>query len=78
MDMYSLEDDGNDLFITQQSPSDKSDRNVTKSVFGDVADFQSPCISLVIQQHYSDISNDDFMDIPSSQINQNLENDYKR
>ena len=77
MERYSLEEDeANDLFIPQKSPSDKSDENITNNVLGERTDFQSPCVSLVnsSQPQYSDISDDDFMEIPSSQVCQNLVN----
>ena len=73
MDIFSLEeDDGNELFLTQ-SKSDSADlRNYSQniSILGDPLDFKSPCASLVSrsQTQYSDISEDDFEDIPSSQI----------
>ena len=43
----------------------------------DVTDFQSPCVSVIdkFKPQYSDISNDDFMDIPSSQIPRNDDGD---
>ena len=69
MDVCSLEDDGdNDIFITQQFRSSNSDQNY--GVLGDPHDFTSPCASLLScrQSQYSDVSDDDFCDIPCSQI----------
>ena len=75
MEVFSLEDDdGNDLFITQESQMDKNNRKSEgSSILGDPLDFQSPCASL-INTHYSDISDDDLMEIPCSQISQNTSN----
>ena len=67
MDVFSLEDEGNDLFLTQKDPEHKFDvKNV--GILGDGSDFVSPCVSLVSvkQDQYSDISDDDF-EFPSSQ-----------
>lgn len=66
MERYSLEEDeGNDLSITQKSSSDKSDENITNNVSGEQTNFRSPCVSLVnlSRPQYSDICNDDFMEI---------------
>ena len=84
MEVYSLEDeDCNDLFITQQSPSDKSDKisgeMSANKVLNDPMDFQSPCVSLVgNSQIYSDISDDEFVDIPLSQNARNYRNDCEQ
>ena len=76
MELFSLEDDYRDIFITQSDKvvNDKvneSNESSGKSViFGDPLDFSSPCVSLVSSTsdvHYSDISDDDNFDIPSSQ-----------
>ena len=66
MEVFSLEDDdGNDLFITQSSTLDK-DLSQNNSILGDSANFSSPCVSIIpgVSAHYSDISDDDFQDIP--------------
>ena len=73
MDVFSLEDDdGNELFITQSSNDDNATNGL--SIIGDGNDFLSPCVSILDkskgvsdQQHYEDISDDDF-EIPSSQV----------
>ena len=63
MELFSLKDHGNELFITQES---KNDRGVgIDSILGDGLDFASPCMSL-LDSKYSDISEDEFR-IPSSQ-----------
>ena len=72
MDLFSLEDDdASSLFITQES---NGDSNITingdnNSILGDPMDFGSPCASLVgdAKPHYSDISEDEFEPLPSSQ-----------
>ena len=74
MDLFSLEDndDCNELFITQSSPT--NDGNIPGNGIGitdNPMDFSSPCVSLlpgsgVESAHYSDISEDEF-DIPCSQ-----------
>ena len=67
MEMYSLEDDGNGLFLTQRDPIE-SGNSQSAGILGDGSDFVSPCASLdsVKQDQYSDIS-DDECDFQSSQ-----------
>ena len=78
MDVFSLEDDdGDNLFITQESRSDRINDQV-QPILGNSTDFQSPCVSLTSQISntsavYEDISDDDAFEIPSSQ-QQNLAN----
>ena len=71
-EVFSLEDDYGDIFITQsdkvlhEDNSDKSD----VEILPDPMDFSSPCVSLVSKHNdaqYSDISDDDMFEIPSSQ-----------
>ena len=70
MEVFSLEDEGNDLFITQQ---DKIVEN--SGILNDGMDFQSPCSGIVtgaIDAKYSDISDfESDVDVPSLQCNQN-------
>ena len=77
MDVFSLEDDDvSGLFLTQSS--DKSVSQVNDSVIlKDPFDFSSPCVSLVSQPKpndvlYSDISDSEDFNIPSSQIQQEV------
>ena len=72
MEMFSLEeDDSNGLFLTQTPSvtSQNEDKVGEFGILGDPLDFTSPCVSLVSsrQDQYSDISEDEFVDIPSSQ-----------
>ena len=76
MEVFSLEDDDyGDMFITQSAGV--SDNNSQKSVIiGGPMDFMSPCSSLVSDDNvatnqYSDISDAEDFDIPSSQVTQN-------
>ena len=62
MESFSLEDDGNDLFITQKARV--NNQNQVGSVLGDSTDLLLPCFSLM-NSKYSDISDNDF-DIPLS------------
>ena len=74
MDVFSLEeDDGNELFLTQSSNSDKQ-VNPNFGILGDSSDFSSPCVSLV-RPVYEDISEDEF-EFPSTQ--QRFGSSYKR
>ena len=69
MELFSLEeDDGNDLFITQSSHLDNNNRQ-NVSILGSPTDFASPCASILNanSSQYSDISDDEFVDIPCSQ-----------
>ena len=70
MDVYSLEedDDFGGMFLTHEPAVVVND-----GILGDGTDFQSPCVSLIPQKErhepmYEDISDDDFMDLPSSQM----------
>ena len=73
MELFSLEEDeGNELFITQ-TPSEKKDEDKFGGILGDPMDFSSPCKSVIgegnnTSQQYSDISDDENFDIPSSQM----------
>ena len=71
MEVFSLEeDDGNELFITQESKEnvfemDKSEEESENFLGLDTMDFQSPCSSILsksdkYQPVCSDISGDDF------------------
>ena len=69
MDVFSLEDDSeSNMFLTQES-SNNSDSGRNTGILGDPYDFTSPCASLLSckQDQYSDISDDDFFQFPSSQ-----------
>ena len=76
MDVFSLEDeDYSQMFITQSSPK-RVDLVDSSPILGDGNDFSSPLVSLVPKRNeelpqYSDISDDDFIDLPSSQIVKN-------
>ena len=61
--MFSLEDDGNELFITQASASSDILNN---SVGLSGQSLAQSMETSVFESHYSDISEDDF-EIPSSQ-----------
>ena len=74
MKLFSLEeDDCNDLFITQESCNDSVECK-EKFLGGDPMDF-GYLRSLISSEgaQYSDISDDEFMDIPSSQKANTLE-----
>ena len=72
MDTFSLEnDDAKELFITQ-TPSKEKDGSELIGLLGDPMDFSTPCRSIVgervnINVDYSNISDDDFFEIPWSQ-----------
>ena len=67
MEFYSLEeDDGNELFITQES-WDSGDK-VLKVNENDGLDYECPNLTQGCHAKYSDISDDDDFQIPSSQI----------
>ena len=76
MDVFSLEDeDYSQMFFTQSSPK-RVDLVDSSPILGDGNDFASPLVLLVPKRNeelpeYSDISDDDFMDLPSSQVVQN-------
>ena len=78
MDVFSLEeDDCSQLFITQSLPKSGENRGLISDILGNGSDFTSPCVSLVNRRsihdpQYSNISDDDFVDIPSSQQQNNL------
>ena len=66
------------MFLTQES------RNIVNNspVLGDPMDFQSPCVSLVVQSQggtsiYEDISDDKLFEIPCSQQNMQTGSDDK-
>ena len=63
MELFSLEDDGNELFITQISCSDNIVTQNEGNISDNVVEMQE---SSVMLSHYSDISDDDYA-IPSSQ-----------
>ena len=75
MEIFSLEEeDSAGLFITQGGIVN-NDNCGNNSILGDPMDFKSPCVSLVSQPkvntnaaEYSDISDDDDFEIPSSQV----------
>ena len=60
MDIFSLEDDGNEMFITQEDSGIQNDSQIG-SILGDENDFQSPCRGVfdVGGMLYSDISDED-------------------
>lgn len=84
-EVFSLEDDYGDLFITQ---SDKIVNNngvgshSDGGILPDPMDFSSPSVSLVSSEsqsaQYSDISDDEIFDIPSSQKQQPGSKDDER
>ena len=75
MEVFSLEEDeGNDLFITQESQNDSA--TSVGSILGDGLNFSTPCFSL-LDSKYSDISEDEF-EIPCSQKRSFSESDKKR
>ena len=72
MEVFSLEDeDYSGMFLTQSSHLDNISDN--SMILPDPMDFGSPCVSLIskTQPHYSDISEDEFVDIPCSQVAEN-------
>ena len=77
MDVFSLEeDDGCGLFITQEPKKvnfvgDNVDLN--EDVNRDLVDLMQNCEGEA--PHYSDVSDDDFVDIPSSQLRNNAGED---
>ena len=83
MDVFSLEDeDCSQMFITQSSSNDEQTRG-NFSVLGDEFDFSSPCVSLLSgtnanHAQYSDISEDEFEQIPCSQKHQKAPDDHER
>ena len=69
MDVFSLEDEEySDMILTQSSKL--SDVSNNGGILPDPMDFEMPCISLICksQPQYSNISDDDFVDIPCSQV----------
>ena len=68
MEFISLEDEGNELFITQESKA-MEDSVVGHGILPEAMDFGAPLMSVVSEAkpQYSDISDDDF-DFPSSQV----------
>ena len=81
MDVFSLEDDDcNDLFITQSSNEDINDCNVgcNLQILGKEDDFSAPLSSIVSGSTgnptvYSDISDDNDFQIPSSQATEAID-----
>ena len=75
MEVYSLEDEDNSLFITQSDKSVNDDQD-DSGILGMDSDFTSPLCSFVSHNvpHYLDILDEegDF-DIPSSQMNEEKE-----
>ena len=73
MEVFSLEDDGSELFITQSNAEDTQNVNYSP-ILGDGRNFQAPLVSVgnhanfnLLDPQYDNISDDDF-DIPSSQV----------
>ena len=75
-EVFSLEDDYGDLFITQSDnilnvdSSQNDEKEEESGILSDPFDFSSPCVSLVSNEkepQYSDISDAEDFDIPSSQ-----------
>ena len=79
MEVFSLEDDEySSLILTQSSSvSEVSDKS---AILPDPMDFESPCVSLITKSQpvYSDISENDFEDIPCSQVVAKSQGDYDR
>ena len=78
MELFSLEDeDYSALILTQSNNVDKVSQE--SRILPDPMDFQSQCVSLIskLEQHYSDISDDDFTDIPCSQVAPSSTGDYQ-
>ena len=76
MDLFSLEeDDCHELFITQSSSVDEKTDGADGEVLPDKG-FIQPVSSYLRpdEPQYSDISDDDFMDLPSSQMPKNSQN----
>ena len=65
MEVFSLEDEDNTLFLMQKDPINCENQD-TVGMLGEASDFKSPCVSLFSnkQDQYSDISDDDFQ-LPS-------------
>ena len=79
--MFSLEDDYHDMFITQSDAVINDGVSQKSEILPDPLDFNSPCVSLVSSQNsmqYSDISDDEVFEIPSSQKHQSAVDDNKR
>ena len=79
--VFSLEEDYGDMFITQSDAVINEGNNDKSEILLDPLDFSSPCVSLVSSQNsmqYSDISDDDAFEIPSSQKHENAVDDSKR
>ena len=86
-EVFSLEDDYGDLFITQSDnnlnvDSSQNYKNEEESgILSDPFDFSSPCVSMISKQkepQYSDISDAEDFEIPSSQKHGLDENEKKR
>ena len=80
--VFSLEDDYGDMFITQYDRVINECDGEKCEILPDPMDLNFPCVSLVSSQslmHYSDISDDDdIFKIPSSQKHQNYADESKR
>ena len=77
MEIYSLEeDDYSGMFLTQTPRVEK----VENPILPDPSDFKSPCVSLIggIKAAYSDISEDEDFEMPSSQPVRNMEKQEQR
>ena len=74
MEVFSLEDDYGDMFITQSggiNTGDDNSSNNSVQVLPYPMDFSSPCVSLTSSNNvpqYSDISDDEDFQIPPSQM----------
>ena len=83
MELFSLEDDdARELFITQ-TPSVQKDGSGLVGLLGDPMDFSSPCKSVVAEtknneMEFSDISDAEDFDIPSSQASLKLADNEDR
>ena len=72
MEFVSLEDEGNELFITQESVENSQKNPRSVGILPDPNDFTSPVSSIIPrgnQPYYSDISDEEDFQIPCSQKN---------
>ena len=75
MEVFSLEDEYEGLFLTQSGSSVEKEKVGNSPICGNPMDFQSPCVSLRNLSAgenpvYSDISDAEDFDIPSSQVSE--------
>ena len=84
-EVFSLEDDYGDIFITQSDKivnSNGAESCSNGGILPDPMDFSSPNVSLISRPsqnvQYSDISDDETFDIPSLQKHQESSKDYER